>query len=282
MQERPDPQAILQALEWPSAVVSAPVSGGTDTLIWRIEKAGKNYALRVYQPGQHETCRREEIVMATARAAGLPVPEVQAVGSWQDYPVLLLSWLPGRTLAEELQMHQGDAYHLGLLAGCMQAKLHKLAAPTLLSQQPYAWINWSGPIDSTLEARLQACSRQNHTLLHLDYHPFNLLTDGTHITGIIDWRNAQAGDPRADFARTAAMFLIEGSRLQPSQASLRAFIRGWRAGYTQEHGRPEELSLFYAWAGEVMERDLASKRSPEELARIHNWTQKWKRRANLF
>jgi hypothetical protein len=59
----------------------------------------------------------------------------------------------------------------------------------------------------------------------------------------------------------------------------RVFERGWRTGYEQQAGALGDLSLFYAWAGAVMERDLAIKRAPEDLTRIHGWTMRWKKRA---
>src|SRR5438132_39917 len=39
-------------------------------------------------------------------------------------------------------------------------------------------------------------------LLHLDYHLLNVMTDRSRVTGVLDWTNARAGDPRADLART--------------------------------------------------------------------------------
>ena len=45
------------------------------------------------------------------------------------------------------------------------------------------------------------------SLIHMDFHPVNLICDGATITGIIDWTGAAAGDPRADLARTAITLL---------------------------------------------------------------------------
>ena len=42
-------------------------------------------------------------------------------------------------------------------------------------------------------------------MLHLDYHPLNVLVKGGHITGIIDWVNAECGDRHLDVATTAAI-----------------------------------------------------------------------------
>jgi hypothetical protein len=59
----------------------------------------------------------------------------------------------------------------------------------------------------------------------------------------------------------------------------RVFEQGWRSGYEQKGAPLRDLPLFYAWAGAVMERDLALKRAPEDLARIQQWAMRWKERA---
>jgi aminoglycoside phosphotransferase (APT) family kinase protein len=71
--------------------------------LWKVEYEGQTYALRVFPPRRHEDCERERVVMAAARAAGLPVPEVHRAGVWQDQPVLLITWLAGRVVADELR-----------------------------------------------------------------------------------------------------------------------------------------------------------------------------------
>jgi aminoglycoside phosphotransferase (APT) family kinase protein len=71
--------------------------------MWKVEYEDQIYALRVFRPGKHEDCEHEWRVMAAARAAGLPVPEVNAAGVWQDHPALLITWLAGRTVEDELR-----------------------------------------------------------------------------------------------------------------------------------------------------------------------------------
>ena len=278
--EHLDPYAILQILGLHGVTSVTPVRGGGDTAIWRVERAGKVYTLRVFQCGQDDACQHEQAVMQAAKAGGLPVPQVHAAGKWHDYPALLLSWLPGKPVAEDLRAHPWRAWHLGLLFGNMHATIHTLTAPEFLCQPSKNWINWSGLDDRPLQERLHSIEHQTNTLLHLDYHPFNVLINGNKITGVIDWRNACAGDPRADAARTVSMLCIDGIG-RPAFLEMiirRIFEAGWRRGYEHKSEALGDLSLFYAWAGAVMERDLASKRAPEDLKRIHQWTMKWKQR----
>ncbi|HEX4204317.1 MAG TPA: phosphotransferase [Ktedonobacteraceae bacterium] len=283
--EQLDPQAILQTLGLLDITSVVSVQGGTDTAIWRVESAGRMYALRVFQRGQHDDCQQEHVVMEAARAAGLPVPHVHAEGTWCEHPALLLSWLPGKPIAEELYAHPWRAWRLGVMFGRMHAAIHDITAPDLLCQPPDGWMRWQGLDDPPLQERLRAISHQSNVLLHLDYHPFNILTDGNRITGVLDWRNAGAGDPRADVARTVSILRIEnidGKRLSFQEIALRrVFEAGWRRGYGQKKTALGNLSLFYAWAGAVMERDLGAKREQAHLTHIHKWTMRWKKRAGL-
>ncbi|GHO62619.1 hypothetical protein KSC_015110 [Ktedonobacter sp. SOSP1-52] len=278
--EHLDPHAILETLGLLDVTAVAPVHGGTDTAIWRVEKAGTVYALRVFQKGEDDDCQREQVVMQAALAAGLPVPQVHAMGKWHDYPALLLSWLPGRPVAEELRAHPWRAWSQGVLFGQMQATIHTLAAPEVLCQQPEAWIKWSGPDEKSLQECLHRAKQQALTLLHLDYHPLNVLTDGNKITAVLDWRNALSGDPRADAARTVSIlrYVSLGRRSILELLVLRIFEAGWRSGYEQKRGALGDMNLFYAWASVVMERDLATKLTQKELSLIHQWTLKWKKR----
>jgi hypothetical protein len=61
--EHLDPYAILQALGVHDATNVVPVQGGTDTAIWRAERAGQIFALRVFQCEQFDDCCLEQEVM---------------------------------------------------------------------------------------------------------------------------------------------------------------------------------------------------------------------------
>ncbi len=276
-----DPHAILQTLGLTDATAVTPVHGGSDTAIWQVERASEVYALRVFDEGQHDDCEQEKMIMQAAMDAGLPVPQVHTAGTWRDRPALLLSWLPGWPIADELRKRPWRAWNLGVLFGCMHAAIHLIPAPGILQQHPDAWIDWLAPDEQSLRQCLRSIDHRTDLLLHLDYHPLNVLTDGRSITGVLDWRNARAGDPRADAARTVSILRVDivGKPHILESAVRRVFEQGWRTGYEQKGASLGNLSLFYAWAGAVMERDLALKREPEDLSRIHHWTVQWKERA---
>ena len=277
------PLEILSALGIGGTPTVIPVQGGFDMAMWKVEYAGRTYALRVFRPGRRADCERERVVMAAARAAGLPVPEVHAAGVWQDHPALLITWLTGRMVADELRVRPWHVWRLGIEFGRMQAAIHAVSAPDLLRQQPEAWFVWKCEGEQRLQDCLRHLPSNEEALLHLDYHPCNVLTDGKQITGIVDWTNAHAGDPRADAARTVSILRVDPAARKPllQQPGLRIFELAWRIGYQRAGGRLKEMSLFYAWAGTVIQRDLAHRyqHMPQELAPARHWTNKWKARA---
>ena len=98
-----NPTDILNTLAVVGPARTIPVSGGADTLIWRVEAAGQVSALRLFRPEQVTVARHEVAAMAAASAAGLPVPRVYAESIWRGRPVLHMSWMPGRPLRDDLQ-----------------------------------------------------------------------------------------------------------------------------------------------------------------------------------
>ena len=285
-----DPLAVLAALGLSGSPLAVPVRGGADTAIWRVDAAGAAYALRVFRPEQAAQARREVAAMRAAAGAGIPVPHVHAVGSRQDRPALLLSWCAGRPLLDELRVGDGRAWALGVQFGRMLATIHAAPVPVALRDHPTPWPAWAGP-DEALQTRLRAITPRPEALLHLDYHPLNVLVEGGRVTAVLDWANARLGDPRADLARTTSILRL--APLDPAvpppvaRTARRVFEAGWRRGYRAVAGPIGDLAPFYAWAGAVMARDLAPRLgrpdlpwlTPAYLERVHRWSAYWRRRA---
>jgi aminoglycoside phosphotransferase (APT) family kinase protein len=280
-----DLRAVLATVGITGEAAATPISGGTDTSIWQVTAGDRRYALRLFGAGREAGCQREVAVMEVARAAGVPVPEVYATGVWNGRAAMLLEWGAGEPLIQTLVAHPQRAEQLGRLFGATQAAIHRVPAPPILQQSDRSWIDWYSEDEADerpLREHLRALASQDERLLHLDYHPYNVMTDGERITAVLDWTNAHAGDARADFARTfSILLLVAGSGLPnlPASSVMRRFMAGWRSGYRQVGGRLADLAPFCAWAGVVLERDLAQKVSSQDLARIHRWAERWKRRS---
>jgi aminoglycoside phosphotransferase (APT) family kinase protein len=276
-----DPIATLASLGISAPTALAPVAGGLDTALWRVEHAGAVYALRVFRPEQAETCRREVLAMRAAAAGGIAVPRIHAEGAWRDRPALLLSWCDGRPLMHALADQPQRAVALGAAFGKMQAAIH--ATPAQPHQHPDAWIDWAGPDEPALRERLRALALPAGALLHLDYHPMNVMIDGERITCVLDWAN---------LARTVTILRLAPRVLSRERAPMlqlrRAFVAGWRDGYEQAAGPVGDMTLFYAWAGAVMVEDFAQKigrpgvdLQQRDLDPIRRWAAYWKHRAGI-
>ncbi|SDF48399.1 Phosphotransferase enzyme family protein [Blastococcus fimeti] len=146
--------------------------------------------LRRYRDPQR-SAEREARVMAHARAAGLPVPEVFDV----DGADLVLERIEGPTMTWALARRPWTlAAQARVLAGLHRA-VHEVPAPD--------WLPGVGDVGGT-------------ELLHLDLHPENvLLTAGGPV--VIDWTNAARGPAEVDVADAwlvMSVGSVPGGRLQ--------------------------------------------------------------------
>lgn len=271
-----DPIPILASLGYHDPREVSPVRGGRDTAIWRVRHGGRSYALRVFRPEQAPVVAYEVAAMRAARDGGVPVPDVHACGEWRDRPAILLSWAEGRTVFDELQRSPARAWELGVLSGQTLARVHTVPAP----EHARSWRAGPGSVAARLGDRLDAVGRDD-TLLHLDFHPLNLLTDGQRVTAVLDWTNARAGDPRADLARSISILRLDTAHLAPETRALaRQYERGLRHGY----GPVTDLAPFLAWAGAFMLDDIDHRLDKDpggarQRDQIHRWIERWRKRS---
>jgi aminoglycoside phosphotransferase (APT) family kinase protein len=212
-------------------------AGGTTGRLWRVCTTDGTYALRLTPQ------KGEFAAMAAAHAAGLPVPAVVRQAEIPYGTAALLDWSPGVPLAQALLEHPDNARRLGESVGAMQRRLNEVPAPPQLGPPD----NWMLPPGHDVP--------DGKSLLHLDFHWLNVLTDGTGVTAILDWENARRGPAVLDQARTWSLLNIEPS-LAELDASARtitqAFAAGWMAGY----GIDSIPGWAKKWAAAAMFADL--------------------------
>jgi aminoglycoside phosphotransferase (APT) family kinase protein len=239
-----------------------PATGGFATSVWRIEPGQQKFALRVFRAHERHVLEREVAVMRAAAAGGIPVPRVHAIGLYDERPAVLLDWCRGSPIIAQPW--------LAVAFGRLHRRLHSVRAPVGVRTD---WIDWPRAAESSVAERLRALPLRGDRLLHLDFHPLNVLGDGLQLTAVLDWTNAHAGDPRADFARTVTILRLSppwGDRKE--WLGRRLFEVGWRLGY----GPPgPDMAPFYRWAAGAMLHDLAGRYSSAELAPIRAWSARW-------
>jgi aminoglycoside phosphotransferase (APT) family kinase protein len=288
--ETVDPVEVLSVLGFADQSSIVPVTGGADATIWHVVCGSEHYALRVLRPDQTDQAQREASTMTLATSGGVPVPRVVTTGTWRDRPSLLLTWSLGDSLSKVLKEHPlawRRSHKLGTEFGRAQAAIHTISLPFETYLHGYAWEEWAGP-DPDLRTCLAKLQRRPAALLHLDYHPLNVLTENGKVSAVLDWANSTVGDPRADFARTLSILRLApiptGLAGAVARVQLRAFEAGWRHGYEEVAGPLDSLAPFCWWAGLVMERDLSPRLSRPDLPwltpaffdRVRAWTAAWR------
>jgi aminoglycoside phosphotransferase (APT) family kinase protein len=267
IREKVDPRLVLGQLGLPVAPEDACSAGRAGTTTWRVESGGEVLALRLFPPEEEWLRRREVMVIRAAAAGGLPAPRVLAEGQWRGRPALLLSWFPGVRLEEELRSRPERVRVLAEAAAGVLARLHNLPAPGSLRREDPDWVA-VGSVGTPLQDRLRALGARQASFLHLAYHPLRLFVEGDQVSGVPDWSQARAGDPRADVAR--AVVLLRVSLLEDDETALaacvRPFERAFLHAYQRQAGPLGDMAPFSAWAWAMTAREYAAWREEPGLA----------------
>ena len=261
---------VLSALRLSASAVIEPAGGGASASAWKVESDGRRYILRLSDSAELTTARLS--ALAAACRGGLPVPRLIRRSKTLLGEAVLLSWLPGVPLADAVVHSPESVRDLGLAMGAMQRRLHEVTAPKdvpAVTADPHLPFAAGRGIPELPDG---------DALLHLDWHPLNILVDpiSRAVTGIVDWDNARRGHPLLDLARTSSILTVEPSlaslsvELRDTVASLR---EAWADGYGLDPGAiPPACHL---WAGRVMLADLESRHAPAALEPVRRWTAGW-------
>lgn len=172
--------------------------------------------------------------ISAARAAGIPAPDIllieRAEVDGQEMSIQIQQRLPGRSvhrLVGELSDDRLTA--LTRKAGSLLASVHRVRPPGTGPIDPDG--NVDAPLSSPSNEMVTAMVEQNRRLVddgfepallqgpvdaiatngrlldeapavlsHGDWRTTNLLSDGTAITGVVDWEGARGGDPAFDLS----------------------------------------------------------------------------------
>ena len=285
--------AALDALGLQDASLVSSETRASDTRVWRVSQDGRDLAIRVFRPDQKTVMRAELQAMEIAFEHGIPVPRTITSGTIDGtHPVMAIEWMQGEIVGDSLVGDPDSAEKLGIASGQVLARLHEIPTPSgaRSGHLTGSWIERAVRDDSELRALLENVQVPELRLLHLDYHPFNLLASNGSVSGIIDWTNAAIGDPRADIARsTSTMELLAPmyvGRVPERIAACQQFARGLLEGYQARRGSLENMAPFHAWAGNLIMTDLRPKlqslptTDPEGFMRmIEAWTEHWRQQA---
>jgi aminoglycoside phosphotransferase (APT) family kinase protein len=218
-EDRPPPTIVADAMELPPLRLLETVSLRVTVLVdyeyraaWKVEVGGKQFCVKAdSRPG---FAAAEVSAQHHAAAAGVPVSEIVECCE-EPVPALAMEWAPGRALHG---LRDADAWRE---AGRVLRLLHE-AVPLWVRDKPWVdfvsdWfaadlsylVDQRGLERSVAEA---AASRVKEvqplmraaptTWLHGDCQAAHFLVDpkSTRISAVLDWGDAQPGDPVMDFA----------------------------------------------------------------------------------
>lgn len=238
-----------------------PVAVGLgDTELWRVHRAPEtgDLLVRRFAFGAEATARREMAAMRAAHAHGVPVPMVLACDVLDERPFLLTGWCDGQTASEAIATSPASARSIGMLLGETLGTIHRVPAPEGLASAD-AWITRGGPALTRLRSRLDAVPNADR-LLHLDFHPLNVMIAAGKMTGVIDWTNTMTGPPHMDLARSRAI-LRAVSRGMTMTSVRREGLTAYEAGLVEGHARvagsDPHPALSAAWGLAMTVDDLA-------------------------
>lgn len=291
LEQSVDPGRTLAALGYSDISEPVRITGGWETLIWRFQTPdGGDHSLRVYfVPGSHAMARREMIALKTCAEAGQPAPRIEKLGEYEGMPTAVLKWCPGVPILTAVEQKPWRILKLSRIFGRAHARLHTVPAPAeLRAEAPDEWLGRVMDYHQHLAERMKTVDLVTDVLIHMDFHPLNVVGVGNEVTGILDWAGAAAGDRRADLARTH--FTLAGAPIPPGPmkplfvAMRGLMIRSWRAGYKDVAGSLPDYRQFMAWAGAtlVLETERVLEREAvwatrEDFERFKAQVAKWER-----
>jgi aminoglycoside phosphotransferase (APT) family kinase protein len=246
-----DIQAWLERAGFPAdAEIATMVPGLGQTMLWRISGIGPDgdLVLRLFPIGNERARDRETLAMRTASVAGLPVPDIVMTSAVADHPAVLMTLAPGATVVTALGADAERAGEIGRKLGELLGRINEIPAPAGLAPAD-AWLDRAGPSLAPLRDRLAALPHADR-LLHLDFHPENVLMEGDAITAVIDWPNTLPGPPHIDLGRSRAILQMVRAlpRLQPEiVAAIEELATGLVEGHERIHGPDPQPDLTLAW-----------------------------------
>ena len=251
---------------WETEVYAFAVERGVKT----VERTREDLILRIYPgDGAAQTATHEFNVMKQVLAAGFPVPRVLLLELDAEYvggPFIVMERINGRSMgatADEGSVEQRQELLTQFIR--LMVDLHRLDwrpfvddasiaaggdAALIVRDELSQWqamahslpMHAFDPAFDWLQARIGTIRFGQPSLIHMDYHPFNLLLREDGQAVVIDWTSAQVSDYRLDLAWT---LLLKASFGHPEE---REFLLG---EYERSAGHAVEQIEFFEVAASV-------------------------------
>jgi hygromycin-B 4-O-kinase len=206
------------------SVELVPLRGGVESQVYLLVENRAEYVLRINR--SEVGFKKDAFASRHFNSALLPVPAVIEIGHIDDvHSFCITARVPGTTLQdlspEQLrrtlqstmatmaaiaQCDMGSTKGYGVFdehgVGSNSSWRSFLRSPSTLEWTKNAPLIRNTGIDSALQMLLELSENMQdfRNLVHGDFGSNNVLSDGTSITGVIDWSEAMIGDPLYDVA----------------------------------------------------------------------------------
>ncbi len=252
----------------------------TYTYCFQLESSGvlppefaRLLVLRIYaSPEGLPRAQREYAVQGHMQRLGYPVAEPLLLEETSDVfggPFLLMALVPGQTLLHSLLRRPWRIVHGAIQMAATHVQLHSLAAQDFPSPpgsfltrhfqematliREYDLSNLKPGLDWLITNRPAQPGKSS--IIHLDFHPLNLIYSDGYPLSVLDWVEADVGDPHADVATTMMLMqcvppreLTFRERLSVGVGRfwlLRWYLKAYRTRRPLDRAK---LSYYRAWA----------------------------------
>jgi aminoglycoside phosphotransferase (APT) family kinase protein len=188
---------------------------------FHVVATGGEFVMRLALTSDLAARRFEFDAVRQLRSLGVRCPEAIRFGCPGETCYGLYSYLPGACATDALPtLSSEQQLTIGLRAGEQLKLIHgSLASPDKVDDYEIrggkfrkhremlaeSGITFRGQhlANEFVEANLHLLRDRPTTFRHGDFHPGNLIVDGTELSGVIDFNRADWGDPFDDFYKTA-------------------------------------------------------------------------------
>jgi aminoglycoside phosphotransferase (APT) family kinase protein len=254
----------------------APVrlTGGYDTLTLRFALDGAKPPMDGQLVGRLfgdtpdiERAGREAAIHQAVAAQGYPAPPILHLSQGLAPPgaFVVMPLVPGVTLRHAMG-NPRTLWKSPVLLARLHARLHALDASMLpLDERSRAMADWPRMLSAQADdagvggfgpalawAARNAPTTGRRSILHLDFHPGNVMVADGKVTAVLDWANGTTGDPASDVGTTMALLTMGPVEAPAVVTPVLNGIRKWLARrYAAEYLRlsplpPESIRYYEA------------------------------------